>query len=49
MRDFPNLKGQERGCQAQTSGSSDAPKQNNFYALRSKGEQETSPNMVAGI
>ena len=44
MRDFPNMKNQ-----AQSNGSSDAPKKNRFYALRSRGEQETSPDVVAGM
>ena len=47
MRDCPNLKSQYKGSgQAQASGSSDAPKKNRFYALRSRGEQETSPDVV---
>ena len=39
---------QEKGSsQAQSSGpSTDAPKKNNFYALRSKGDQEESPDVV---
>ena len=39
----PNMKGQERGGQAQTSGYSDTPMKNHFHALRSRGEQYTSP------
>ena len=35
--------------QAQASGSSDAPKKNRFYALRSSGEQEPSPKVVTGM
>ncbi|XP_069144355.1 uncharacterized protein [Solanum lycopersicum] len=47
MRDCPNLKSQVTGSgQAQTSGSIDAPKTRCLYALRSRGEKETSPNMV---
>ena len=39
-RDCPNLKSQDKGSgQAQASGSSDAPKKNYFYALRSRCEQ----------
>ena len=50
MRDFPNLKSQDKGSgQVQTSGSSDAPKKNRFYALRSRGEQESSPNVMTGM
>ena len=32
--------------QAQESGSNVDPKKNLFYALRSRGEQETSPDVV---
>ncbi|XP_069154338.1 uncharacterized protein [Solanum lycopersicum] len=49
MRDCPNLKSQERGGKAQASGSSDTPMKNHFYALRSRGEQETSPGVVASM
>ena len=36
MRGFPNLKSQDKGIfQAQSSGSSDDPKMNRFYALHS--------------
>ena len=39
MKDCPHLKSQYKGSsQAQASGSSDAPKKNSFYALRSRGE-----------
>ncbi|XP_069149177.1 uncharacterized protein [Solanum lycopersicum] len=35
VRDFPNMKGQEKGSgQYQANGSNDAPKKNHFYALR---------------
>ena len=50
MRDFPNLKSQDKGSgQAQASGSTDAPNKNLFYALHSRGEQETSPDVVTGM
>ena len=51
VRDFPNMKGQDKGSvQAQPSGSNvDAPKKNHFYYLRSKGEKETSPNVLTGM
>ncbi|XP_015075521.1 uncharacterized protein LOC107019613 [Solanum pennellii] len=49
VRDFPNLKGKERGDQVQERGSSDGPKNNRFYALRSRGEQETSPDVVTDM
>ena len=43
------MKGQDKGGQAQSSGSSNAPKKNHFHALRNRGEQETSPNMVTSM
>ena len=46
MRFFRNMKGQDRGGQAQSSGSSDAPKKNRLYALLSRSEQDTSPGVV---
>ena len=50
MRDCQNLKSQDKGSgQSQASGSSDASKKNLLYALRSRGEQETSPYVVTGI
>ena len=50
MRDCPNLKSQDKGSgQAQASGSSDAPKKNRFYALRSRGEKENSPDLVYAL
>ena len=50
MRDCRNLKSQDKGTvQAQASGSKEAPKKNCFYDLRSRGEQETSPNVVTGM
>ncbi|XP_049360778.1 uncharacterized protein LOC125825494 [Solanum verrucosum] len=51
MRDCPILvtKGRENK-QAPPSGSnSNAPKQNRFYALQSRGDQESSPNVVTGM
>ena len=43
MRDFPNMKSQDKGSgQDQASVSSDVPKKNRFYALHSRGDQETS-------
>ena len=35
--------------QAQASGSSDAPKKNRFYALCSRGDEETYPDVVTGM
>ena len=50
MRDCPNLKSQDKGSgQAQASCFSDAWNKNNFYALRSRGEQETSPDVLIGM
>ena len=50
MRDCPNLKIPDKGSvQAQVSGPCDAPKKNRFYSLRSRVEQETSPDVVTGV
>ena len=50
MRDFPILMSQDKvSGQAQASGSGDAPNKNRFYALCSRGEQETSPDGVIGM
>ena len=50
MRDCPNLKSHDKGSgQDQASESSDAPKKNRLYALCSRGEQETSPDVVTGM
>ncbi|KAH0773630.1 hypothetical protein KY290_010767 [Solanum tuberosum] len=51
MKDCPMLKVQGReGKQVPPSGSnSDVPKKNRFYALQSRGDQESSPNVVIGI
>ena len=50
MRDCPNMKIQEKDSgQAQASGSSDAPKKNRFNALLSRGEQETSLDVVTSM
>ncbi|KAH0725465.1 hypothetical protein KY284_001330 [Solanum tuberosum] len=48
MTDCPILKVQEReGKQAPPSGSnSNIPKKNHFYALQSRGDQESSPDVV---
>ena len=41
------MRGQEKDSyQEQASGSNEAPKKNLFYALRSRYEQETSPDVV---
>ena len=50
VRDCPNVRGQDKGSgQAQASGSSDSPKKNRFYALRSRDVEETSSDVVTGI
>ncbi|XP_069150268.1 uncharacterized protein [Solanum lycopersicum] len=47
VRDCPNVRVQDNGNdQDQASGSNEAPNKNRFYALRSRGEQETSPGLV---
>ena len=47
VRYFPNVRGQDKGSsQYHVSGSNDAQKKNHLYALRSRGEKETSPDMV---
>ena len=48
VRDCPNVRSQAKGsCQAQASGCTlDAPKRNHFYALRSGGGQQESPDVV---
>ena len=48
VRYFPNIKGQDKGSrQAQASSSNvDDPKKNYFYALCSKGEQESYRDVV---
>ena len=47
MRDCPNAKGKEKI--GQSSGSSDSRENNRFYALHSKGEQGTYPNVVTDM
>ena len=49
VTDFPNLKGQEKGSVQASCSSVENPKKNRFYALRSKGEQERSPDVVTGM
>ena len=50
FRDFPNVRGQDKGsCQHQASGTNESPKKSLFYALCSRGEQETSPDMVTNM
>ncbi|TMW89238.1 hypothetical protein EJD97_017461, partial [Solanum chilense] len=50
VRDCHNVRGQDKGSgQAQASGANKALKKNRFYALRSRGKQDTSPDVVADI
>ena len=50
VRDWYNVRGQDKvSGQDQASGSNKAPKKNYFYALRSRGEKETSLDMVTGM
>ena len=43
---FHNVKGQYKGsCKAQSSRCNDAPNNNYFFALPSRGKQETSPDV----
>ena len=51
VRDFPNIRSQDKGSgQAQPSAtSSQAPKRNHFYDLRSRGEQEKSSDVVTSM
>ena len=48
VRDCPNFKGQDSGSgQAHESGCNvNVPKKNHFYAVRFRGEQDISPDMV---
>ena len=47
---FPNVRIQSKGNnQAKLSGASvEAPKRKRFYALKARGEQERSPDVVTG-
>ena len=42
------MKGKNKDS-GKASGSNDAPNKNRFYALRSRGEKDTSPYMVTGM
>ena len=43
VRYCPNVRGKDKSSdQTQESGSNEAPKENRFYALHSRGDQETS-------
>ena len=49
--DFPNGSSQEKriGEAKESNPSSDDPKRNQFYVLRSRGEQEESPDVVTDM
>ena len=51
VKDCPCVKIQGKGnSQVQSSSRRfEAPKRNHFYALKARGEQETSPNVVTGM
>ena len=51
VRDRPNFKRQDKGSgQSQASGfNMDPQKNNHFYELHSRGEQESSPDVVTGM
>ena len=51
VRDCPNVRAQEKGIgQVQSSSlSSEAPNGNRFYALKARGEQESSPDVVTSM
>ena len=49
FRDSPNAKGQDKKSKQASSSNVDASKKNIFYALRSRGEQQSSPNVVTGM
>ena len=47
VRDFPNVRGQDKdNGQAQASGSNEAQKKNHLYSLCSRGEKDTSLDVV---
>ena len=48
--DCPNVRIQDKGSgQAQPSGFNKAPKKNRFYTFRSRGGQDTSPDVVTSM
>ena len=51
VKDFPNVRSQGKGSiQYQSSGPRfEAPKRNQFYALKARGEQENSPDIVTSM
>ena len=51
MKDNPNVRNQEKrsGKDQSSAPSLEAPKKNHFYALRSRGEQEDSSDVVTAM
>ena len=49
VRYFPNVKGKDNGSGQASSSNVEAPKKFHFYALRSRGEQESSHGVGTGI
>ena len=49
FRDSPNAKGQDKKSKQASSSNVDASKKNIFYALRSRGEQQSSPDVLTGM
>ena len=49
VKDCPNLKGQYKRSKQESGSNVDHPKKNYFYALRFRGKQESSPDVVTGI
>ena len=49
MRDCLNVKGKKKGSGQESGSNVDAPKNNLFYALYSRSERETSPNVVTDV
>jgi len=51
LKNFPTLtaKGREDKQTPQSSSNSNSQKQNRFYALQSRGDQERSPNVVTSM
>uniref|UniRef100_M1BQ68 Gag-pol polyprotein n=1 Tax=Solanum tuberosum TaxID=4113 RepID=M1BQ68_SOLTU len=51
LKDCPThtAKGREGNQTPPSDSNSDAPKKNHFYALQSRGDQESSPNVVTGM
>ena len=44
MRDCLNVKGKKKGSGQESGSNVDSPKKNYFYDLRSRGDEEISPD-----